>query len=155
MLAAVAVDVLGDAVEVGLNIGRNVVEVEPADEDVPALQGHYADCRLQVVAYTHNHLRAVQAAEHRVEAPKKMFYARHFLTMGEILLAVAAYVDAAVRDERGYHLISVGMQKGDVSYAGMLVDSGNVVASYGLLESDGMEESPYHRHRHHRHPSCR
>jgi hypothetical protein len=147
--------VLGDAVEVGLNIGRTVVEVGLADEDVQALQGHYADCRLQVVAYTRNHLRAALAVAHHVEAPKKMFYARHFLMMGEILLAVVAYVGAVARDERGYRLISVGMQKDDVSYAEMLVDSGTVVASYGLLESDGMEGSPYHRHRHRHHPSCR
>jgi hypothetical protein len=37
MLAAVAIDVLGDAMEVGLSIGRKVVEVELADGE---LQGH-------------------------------------------------------------------------------------------------------------------
>jgi len=146
--------VLGDAVEAGPNIGMRVVEVELADEDVQASQGHYADYRLQVVAYTRNHLRAALAAAYHVEGPKKMFYARHFLMMGEILLAVVAYVGVVVRGERGYRLILVEMQKDDVSYAEMLVDSGTVVASYGLLESDGMGESPYHRHRHHRHPSC-
>ena len=141
--------------EVGLNIGRTVVEVELAGEDVQVLQGHYADCRLQVVAYTRNHLRAALAVAHHAEAPKKMFYARHFLMMDEILLAVVVYVGAVARGESGYHLILVGMQKGGVSYAEMLADSGIVVASCGPLESDGMEESPYRRRRHHRHPSCR
>lgn len=145
----------GDAVEVDLNTERKVVEVELADEDVQALQGHYADCRLQVVAYTRNHLQAAQAVARHAEAPKKMFYALHFLMTGEIPLVVVAYVGAVGRDGREYRLISVGMQKGDVSYAEMLVDSGTVVASYGLLESDGMEERPYHHRHHHRHPSCR
>lgn len=139
----------------GQNTGRKVVEEELADEGVQVSQGHCVDCRLQVVAYMRNHLRAARAVAHHVEAPKKMFYARHFLMMGEILLAAAAYVGAVARDERGYRLISVEMQKGDVSYAEMLVDSGIVVASYGPLESDGMEESPYHHRHHHRHPSCR
>jgi hypothetical protein len=147
--------VFGDAVEVGLNIGRRVVEVELADEDVQVLRGHCADCRLQAVAYTRNHLQEALAVAHHVEAPKKMFYAWHFLMMGEILLAAAAYVGAAAHDGTGCHLILVGMQKGDVSYAEMLVDSGIVVASCGPLESDGMEESPYHHRRHHHHPSCR
>jgi hypothetical protein len=146
--------VFGDAVGVGQNTGRKVVE-ELADEDVQASQGHCVDYRLQVVAYTRNHLPAARAVARHVEAPKKMFYARHFLMMGEILLAAAAYVGAVARDERGYRLISVGMQKGDVSYAEMLVDSGNVVASYGLLESDGMEVRPCRHRRHHRRPSCR
>jgi hypothetical protein len=147
--------VFGDVVEVGLSTGRKVVEGELADEDVQVSQGHCADCRLQVAAYTRNHLLAGRAVAHHVEAPKKMFCARHFLMMGEILLAVAAYVGAVARDGREYHLILVGMQKGGVSYAEMLVDSGIVVASCGPLESDVMEENPYHRRRHHRHPSCR
>lgn len=44
-----------DEVEVGLNIGRRVAEVELADADVQVLQDHYADCRLPVVAYMRNH----------------------------------------------------------------------------------------------------
>jgi hypothetical protein len=51
-------------VEVGRNIGRRVLEVELADEDVQALQGHYAGCRLQVVAYMRNHLQVARAVAH-------------------------------------------------------------------------------------------
>jgi hypothetical protein len=54
-LVVVEVDELGDVVGVVLNTGRRVVEVEPADEDDQVLQGHCADYKLQVVAYTHSH----------------------------------------------------------------------------------------------------
>lgn len=144
-----------DVVEVGRNIGRRVLEVELADEDVQILQGHYVGCRLQVVAYMRNHLQVARAVAHHEEVPKMMSYARHFLKTDEILLVAAAYVGAVVRDEKEYRLILVGMQKDGASCAGMLVDSGIVVASCGLLESGGMEESPYHHRHHHHHPSCR
>jgi len=84
-----------------------------------------------------------------------MSYAWRFLKTDEILLVAAAYVGVVVHDEKEYRLILVGMQKDGASCAGMLVDSGIVVASCGLLESGGMEESPYHHRRHHHHPSCR
>jgi hypothetical protein len=102
-----------------------------------------------------NHLLVARAAAHHVVVPEKMSYERHFLKRGEILPVAAVYVGVVVRDEREYHLILVGTQMDGVSYAGMQLDSGIAGASYGLLESDGMEESPYHRRRHHRHPSCR
>lgn len=144
-----------DVVEAGRNIGRRVLEVELADEDVQVLQGHYAGCRLQVVAYMRNHLQVARAVARHEEVPKMMSYARHFLKTDGILLVVAAYVGAVARDEREYRLILAGMQKDGASCAGMLVDSGNVVASCGLLGSGGKEESPYHHRRHHHHPSFR
>ncbi len=138
-----------------LNIGKKVAEVELAHEDVQVLQGHCADCRLQVVAYMRSHLPVAQAVAHHVEVPEKMFYARHFLKMGEILLAVAVYVGAVAHGEREYRLVLVGMRKDDVSCAERQVGSEIVVASCGPLENDGMEESPYHHRHHHHHPSCR
>lgn len=87
-----------------------------------------------------------------VVPPNQMSCALRFLMMDETQLAAVAYVGAAAHDDMGYHLISVEKRKGVASYAGMLVESETVVASCVPLESDGMEENPYHHHRHHHHP---
>ncbi len=96
---------LVDAVEVGRNIRRKVVEVDLASEDVQVLQDHCVDCRLQVVAYMRNHLPEGPAVAQHVVVPKMMFYALHFLKTDAILLGAAAYVGAVAHDEKEYRFV--------------------------------------------------